>query len=172
MENDKEEDVWGLLAETFKCLDQAEEEVSLDVKERFQFRPSQDPRFSKTPLQESKQYLAFQDAAQRLLDGQLDKPTFLLRVGPMATQQRRVLQSLEAPRVKQRYEGLSDDENRLYKEITGCFKALCQGADRMLAYEKSENVEDVREGLRMLGQAYIALDKAQDEVIALGQLHG
>ena len=163
----KEDETWDLLADALGSLDQLEDDVSVDVKEKFQFRSKAKKELTKTPLQKSKQYLAFSEAAEELFDGHIDKAAYLSRVEPLSQQQRAILQTLSDPEVEKRYAGLSEDENRLYKEIRGCFTRLCQGADRMLAYRQSNEPDDVEEGLKLLDEAYLALDRAQDEVIAL-----
>lgn len=168
MSNPKEEDeTWGLLADALGSLDQLEDDVSVDVKEKFQFRSKPKAELTKTPLQKSKQYLAFSEAAEELVDGHIDKPTYLARVEPLVQQQRAILQTLSDPQVEKRYAGLSEDENRLYKEIRGCFTRLIHGGERMLAYGQSDELDDVEQGLKLLDEAYLALDRAQDEVIAL-----
>ena len=169
---DENEDVWAVLADAFSSLDQAEEEVRLDVKEQFHFRAPQSDRFPQTPLHESKQYLAFEHAADELLNRRIDKPAFLERVSQLSQQQRQILHSLESPKVERRYAALSADENRLYHEIRRCFARLCEGADVMLSYKTTDDPETVRQGIGILAEAFVDLDLAQEEVVELGQSRG
>lgn len=175
MEDHSQDEVWDVLAQTFSSLNdlEFEDDVSLDVKEGFRFQPRRtDGRFAKTPLSESKVYVAFHQAARDLLDGRLDKAAFVDQVSQLADLQRKVLSSLESPKVEQRYAALSEDENRLYREIRRCFGQICAGADLMLTYRHTDNPDDVKQGLRVLAQAFVALDQAQEEVVELGQRHG
>ncbi|MGE0487735.1 MAG: hypothetical protein AB7S38_00825 [Vulcanimicrobiota bacterium] len=169
---DQNEDVWAVLADAFSSLDQVEDDVRLDVKEQFHFRAPQSDRFPQTPLHESKQYLAFEHAADELFNDRIDKPTFLERVGQLSQQQRRILHSLESPKVERRYAGLSADENRLYHEIRRCFGRLCEGAELMLSFRTTDNPEVVRQGIGVLAEAFVDLDLAQEEVVELGQRRG